>query len=108
MYSDLLSENFLLKLHASTQILKALDHRLRQRMLDVIDLHYSMNAEGLSNQLGVNPSIVNQHLDILRRANILILERQGKQFFFSVNYDKIDKITHFIQELNQGSKKSML
>ncbi len=101
MYSSLLSENFLAKLQTSAQILKALDHRLRQRMLDIIDLHYSINAEGLSNQLDLKPSIINQHLDILRRADILNLQRQGKQFFFSINYDKMDKITHFVQELNQ-------
>lgn len=100
MSSTLLPENFLQKVSISSKILRAVDHRFRQRMLELMELYGSLNAEALSGLLKVEPSLVATHLDILRREKIVDFNLEGKQFFYSVNRKRIAQIDAFIRRLN--------
>lgn len=101
MSSTLLSDNFLQKIRITTKILKAIDHKFRQRMLDLMDDYGSLNAEALSGLLNVESSLVSHHLDILRKERIVNFDIEGKQYFYSVNWDKIEKIDTFVRGLNE-------
>jgi len=100
MTSTLLPENFIQKIRITSKILKAVDHRLRQRMLEKMEFYGALNAEALSSLLNIKPSLVNHHLDILRKQEIINLKLEGKQFFYSVNHNRIRKINNFVRCIN--------
>jgi len=99
MTSTLLSDNFLKNVRTSARILEAVNHRFRKRIIDQIEDYGSLNPEALSRLLNVKSSLVAQHLDVLRREEIVQYHIEGKQFFYSLNYDKIEKINNAIHGL---------
>lgn len=100
MSSTLLPDNLIQKIRISSKILKAVDHKFRQRMLELMHDYDSLNAEALSGLLNVESSLVTHHLDILRREQIVNVELEGKQYFYSVNWHRIEKISNFVRDLN--------
>ena len=50
-------------------------------------------------KLRIEQSVASQHLAILRRAGIVITQRDGKFIHYTVNHSRIDEIKKFVQEL---------
>lgn len=99
MTSTLLSEDFIKNLRKTAKVLDSLNHVLRKRIVDEIMDYGSLNAEALAGLLNVRSSLIAQHLDILRREKILELNLEGKQFFYAVNYERLEKINYVIHGL---------
>ncbi len=82
------------KLETSAEVLRALAHPLRMRILAFIDKHGSINVNKIYNTLQLEQSITSQHLRILRLAGLVMTERNGKYVMYSVEYDKLgDAVT---------------
>lgn len=82
------------KLETSSEVLRALAHPLRMRILAFIDKHGAINVNKIYNTLHLEQSITSQHLRILRLAGLVDTERQGKYVLYQVNYHKLgDSIT---------------
>lgn len=77
------------KLQDSSEILRALAHPLRMKILEFIDQNDTINVNKIYNTLKLEQSITSQHLRILRLAGLVITEREGKFIHYSINYDKI-------------------
>ncbi len=86
------------KLDTSAEILRALTHDLRLEILSFIDKNEKINVNKIYNTLNLEQSITSQHLRILRLANIVTSDRQGKQIFYSVNYDYINSLIGNIKD----------
>ncbi len=99
MTSTLLSSNFLKNVRVSAKILEAMNHPIRKRIMAAIEDYGSLNTEALSGVLDVRSSLVSDHLDILRRAEIVNFNLEGKQFFYTLNYERIEKINNIIRGL---------
>ena len=99
MTSTLLSSSFLKNVRVSAKILEAMNHPIRKRILAAIEDYGSLNTEALSGVLDVRSSLVSDHLDILRRAEIVNFNLEGKQFFYTLNYERIEKINNIIHGL---------
>ena len=80
------------KLEQASEIMRALTHDLRLKIISFIDKNKVINVNKIYNTLGLEQSITSQHLRILRLANIVIHERNGKQINYSINYDYINSI----------------
>jgi len=80
------------KLQISSEILRALAHPLRMRILEFIDNHKTINVNKIYNTLKLEQSITSQHLRILRLAGIVITSREGKFIHYSVDYSKVNKV----------------
>lgn len=78
------------KLNVSTDILRALAHPLRIKILEYIDQNENINVNNIYTTLGLEQSLTSQHLSILRRAGIVETERNGKFIIYNINYDKIN------------------
>ncbi|MGB0838685.1 MAG: ArsR/SmtB family transcription factor [Chitinophagales bacterium] len=85
----------------STEILRALAHPLRMRILEFIDGKDVINVNRIYNTLKLEQSITSQHLRILRNVGLVETRREGKFIYYSINYDKlsssVDSITKFIE-----------
>jgi ArsR family transcriptional regulator len=85
------------QLEDASELLRAVTHHLRLKILDYIDKNPHTNVNSIYNSLGLEQSITSQHLRILRVANLVIAKRNGKQILYSVNYDKISQIDQAIK-----------
>jgi DNA-binding transcriptional ArsR family regulator len=75
------------KLHVSTELMRALAHPLRLKILEFIDEHGSINVNKIYNTLRIEQSITSQHLKILRTAGVVNANKEGKYMHYDINYD---------------------
>ncbi len=80
-------------------ILRALNHKLRQQMIRLLDEKSKMTVTELYVQLRLEQSVASQHLAILRRAGIVATSREGKFIYYSVNHKRLSEINDFVGEL---------
>jgi DNA-binding transcriptional ArsR family regulator len=85
------------QLEDASELLRAITHQLRLKILDYIDKNPHTNVNSIYNSLGLEQSITSQHLRILRVAKLVIAKRNGKQILYSLNYDKLSQINQAIQ-----------
>ncbi|MEO1258314.1 MAG: metalloregulator ArsR/SmtB family transcription factor [Bacteroidota bacterium] len=77
------------KLQVSSDILRALAHPLRLRILEFIDENDVINVNKIYNTLNLEQSITSQHLRILRLAGLVSTKRDGKFIHYKLDYDKL-------------------
>jgi len=87
------------KLQFSCEIVRALAHPLRLKILEFIDQHRRINVNKIYNTLKIEQSITSQHLRILRMAGLVHAERDGKFIHYTVDYSRVEvaqvAIDHF-------------
>ena len=83
----------------AAMILRAMNHKLRQQMIQLLDESKKMTVTDIYVKLRLEQSVASQHLAILRRAGIVITEREGKFIYYSVNYNRIAEVNDFVSEL---------
>lgn len=76
-------------LEISSEILRALAHPLRMRILEFIDQHKLINVNRIYSSLNLEQSITSQHLRILRQAGLVETEREGKFIHYKLNYPRL-------------------
>lgn len=77
------------KLELSSEILRAIAHPLRLKILEFIDQNDMINVNKIYNTLKLEQSITSQHLRILRNAGLVNTERDGKYIHYSIDYGKV-------------------
>ena len=92
------------KLQYSSEILRALAHPLRMKILEFIDQNETINVNKIYNTLKLEQSITSQHLRILRLSGLVITQRDGKFIHYSIDYDKIDNTVNAINGFLEESK----
>jgi DNA-binding transcriptional ArsR family regulator len=80
-------------------VLRALNHKLRQQLLKLIEDEKKITVTEIYVRLRLEQSVASQHLAILRKAGIVNTERDGKFIFYTVNYKRLDEIAHFVKGL---------
>ena len=79
------------KLQVSTEIMRALAHPLRLRILEFIDRNGKINVNKIYNTLNLEQSITSQHLKVLRLAGVVKQQKQGKYVLYSIEYDLVER-----------------
>ncbi len=80
-------------------ILRALNHKLRQQILRLIDENGRMTVTELYLKLRLEQSVASQHLAILRKAGFVNTDRDGKFIYYSVNINRMEELNKFLAEL---------
>ena len=80
-------------------ILRALNHKLRQQIVKLLDEQKKMTVTELYVKLRLEQSVASQHLAILRRAGIVATQRDGKFIYYTVNYPRVKEVTDFVENL---------
>jgi len=81
-----------INLKKAAMILRALNHKLRQQIVRILDEHKKLTVTELYIHLRLEQSVASQHLAILRRAGIVKTERDGKFIHYTINPDRIGDI----------------
>ncbi|MCB0617849.1 MAG: helix-turn-helix transcriptional regulator [Saprospiraceae bacterium] len=85
------------RLLESSELLRAVAHPLRLRILEFIDQNDTINVNKIYNTLKLEQSITSQHLRVLRLADLVRTERDGKFIHYSINYDKLSTMVKAIR-----------
>ena len=83
----------------AAMILRALNHKLRQQIVKLIDEHQKMTVTEIYVKLRLEQSVASQHLAILRRAGIVITTREGNFIFYTVDYNRLAQVNQFVEQL---------
>ncbi len=80
-------------------ILRSINHKLRQQIVQLIDEHGQMTVTEIYIKLRLEQSVASQHLAILRRTQIVKTTRDGKFIHYSINHDRLNEIDRFVADM---------
>ncbi|SDC60043.1 DNA-binding transcriptional regulator, ArsR family [Niabella drilacis] len=80
-------------------ILRAFNHKLRQQILKLIDTQDKITVTEIYVKLRIEQSVASQHLAILRKAEFVNTERDGKFIYYTVNTDRMKELNRFVSDL---------
>ena len=86
-----------LKIAALT--LRAINHKLRQKILLFIHQRGKINVTEIYVRLHLEQSVTSQHLAVLRKCGFVLSERDGQTIYYSVNYDRIGQVQFHAKEM---------
>ena len=86
-------------LRKAVLVLRAVNHKLRQRIIDLLEENDQMTVTDIYIKLRLEQSVASQHLAILRRAGVVLTERQGKFIYYSLDRDRLAQISRLVEEL---------
>jgi len=89
----------LYNLKKAAMVLRAINHKLRQQILKLIDENGRMTVTEIYVKLRLEQSVASQHLAILRKAGFVKTERDGKFIYYSVNTERLEELNKFVKEL---------
>ncbi len=92
----------LLNVKKAALVLRAINHKLRQQILKLIDSEGRLNVTQIFVRLRIEQSVASQHLAILRRAGIVNVERDKKFIYYTVNTERIAQTNEFVKGLLKG------
>jgi len=84
---------------SAAMTLRAINHKLRQQIIKLLEENKRMNVTDIYVKLRLEQSVASQHLAILRRANIVRTERDGKFIHYSLNHSRIASVAQFVNDL---------
>ena len=87
-------------LQLAVLVLRAINHNLRQRIIDLLEDAGEMTVTDIYVALRVEQSIASQHLSILRKAQIVDGRREGKYIHYSLNMDRMAYLAEVIDKLS--------
>jgi DNA-binding transcriptional ArsR family regulator len=87
------------ELRKAVLVLRAINHKLRQRVIDLLEENEKMTVTDIYIKLRLEQSVASQHLAILRRAGVVATERQGKFIFYGLDKDRIGQISKLVEDL---------
>ena len=87
------------ELRKAVLVLRAINHKLRQRVIDLLEENEKMTVTDIYIKLRLEQSVASQHLAILRRAGVVATERQGKFIFSGLDKDRLGQISKLVEDL---------
>jgi DNA-binding transcriptional ArsR family regulator len=89
------------ELRKAVLVLRAVNHKLRQQVLELLEENDRMTVTDLYIKLRLEQSVASQHLAILRRAGVVATERSGKFIYYRVDKERIAHISRLVEELTE-------
>ena len=89
----------LLNVKKAALILRAVNHKLRQQILKLIDEQGKITVTEIYVKLRLEQSVASQHLAILRKAGFVNTDREGKFIYYSVNTGRLEELNQFVDAL---------
>lgn len=80
-------------------VFRAINHKLRQEMIRFIDARGTVSVTEIFVEMRLEQSVASQHLAILRRAGIVLPERDGKYMHYTLNIERLQLINQMINDL---------
>ncbi|MBS1947419.1 MAG: helix-turn-helix transcriptional regulator [Bacteroidetes bacterium] len=86
-------------LKKAAMILRAVNHKLRQQIVRLLDENKRMTVTEIYVQLRLEQSVASQHLAILRKAGIVSTERDGKFIYYTIDDGRVEQVMKCVENL---------
>jgi len=85
------------------QLIQALSDPTRRKILDMLKKK-DLTAGEIAEAFNISKPSISHHLDILKRANLVVAEKQGQFIFYSINTTELDELLKWIYQLGKKKK----
>lgn len=85
-------------------LLQALSDPTRRKILDMLRKE-DLTAGEIADAFHISRPSISHHLDILKRANLVVAEKEGQFITYSINTTELDELVKWIYQLNGKRKK---
>ena len=92
------------KLEYSCDLMRALAHPLRLKILSFIDENKSINVNKIYSALDLEQSITSQHLKVLKLSGVVSVEKVGKFMHYTINYDVVERAKYAVDKFLAADK----
>ena len=89
-----------IQVRKAAMVFRAINHTLRKQILQLLHDNIRMTVTEIYIKLRLEQSVASQHLAVLRKAGMVVTERQGKFIFYSVSYSRIKQVHQVAGEMN--------
>ncbi|MDG6916118.1 MAG: winged helix-turn-helix transcriptional regulator [Nitrososphaerota archaeon] len=77
----------------------ALAEPRRRRVLELLASRGKMSASQISGEFEVSPQAVSQHLNVLREADLISMERQGQRRIYAINPESMMGVKEWAEKV---------
>jgi DNA-binding transcriptional ArsR family regulator len=88
-------------LEEASELLRALAHPLRLKLLNFIDNNPKINVNKIYKTLKVEQSLTSQQLHILRASRLVIAQRNGRLILYTINYTRLERIAKALRDFDK-------
>ena len=85
-------------------LFQALSDPTRRKILDMLKKK-DLTAGEIADAFNISKPSISHHLDILKRANLVVAEKQGQFITYSINTTELDELLKWIYQLSTKKKK---
>jgi ArsR family transcriptional regulator, repressor of sdpIR and other operons len=85
-------------------LFQALSDPTRRKILDMLR-RKDLTAGEIADAFNISKPSISHHLDILKRANLVVAEKQGQFITYSINTTELDELLKWIYQLGTKKKK---
>jgi DNA-binding transcriptional ArsR family regulator len=89
-------------------ILRSVNHDFRRKIIELLNDNASMNVTQLYIKLRIEQSVVSQHLTQMRKSEILICNKQGKNISYQINTQRLLQVLNFANALMKKPLQTQL
>ena len=93
------------KLRKAALVLRALNHKLRRRIIELLESEGPLTVTDIYIKLRLEQSVASQHLAIIRRVKVVNTKRDGKYIYYSLNRERIEQIADLVAKLAGGDEE---
>lgn len=76
-------------------LFKALNDETRRKIIDLLK-DKDMNAGDIANEFNMSKPSISHHLDILKRADLIVREKKGQYIIYSLNMTILDDLLQWV------------
>ncbi len=94
-----MNKNLHSRFNKASQVLSAVNNRMRLQILDLIQSNQIINATQIATDMSLEYEEVKKHMLILMRAGIISINREDTHSFYEINSEKMFKLKAIVSEL---------
>lgn len=87
-------------------LFKALNDPTRREILEMLKKK-DMTAGEIAEQFNMSKPSISHHLELLRRAALVIAQKEGQYIFYSLNTTVMDELIKWLLQLHSKKGKAM-
>lgn len=87
------------ELRRAVLVLRAVNHDLRKQIIELLEKNERMAVTEIYIELRLEQSVASQHLAILRKAGVVVPERDGKFIYYVLDKARLGQIAQLIVDL---------
>jgi len=87
------------ELRRAVLVLRAVNHDLRKKIIALLEESERMTVTEIYIKLRLEQSVASQHLAILRKAGIVVPQREGKFIYYQLDKNRLNQIAQLVSDL---------